>query len=514
MNYENDEFYWINFAPVRVCQRGKSPKFIYFQTVGYYYRGEIFRSSPLFPEIMIGNYGTIYDMRGFKIQPSINRGYLTVSTYDATRGFRRNVPVHRLVMLAFDYIDDYEEKEVNHKDGNKTNNYYNPFNPDDPNSNLEWNTHKENMEHAGRTNLIPHKFSGDVVRSLLQLLREGYTQTQAANKLGYDFEADGIHGLLFRVLHEGHYKWVSKDFPDVLESVKTIPQYDFTDEEVETICQMMVEKKSIDDIILFLGDKYRDRDSLTSFLCSLRRNAPRYAHISSKYFQKGVRYSNLPSSHKEDGQQFDESKCGSKIHDEVFIRHVLEKLREGYTKRQAVESFGYEYTKAIQKMLWYMLFNGGYPHITKDYPDVLASAHANRRMCNYEFSIDEVETICQMISSGYSDADIMARMNINDKPEKFSRFLDRLKNNKETKYYLVTSKYFSTNLNNVQGVEYLFTEEEVHKICQMVLAGYAPSHIKQTLNLNVSVEAFAGVVHKIRNNRISMYRHITSQYFK
>lgn len=71
-------------------------------------------------------------------------GYLTVDLYkDGKRSTRR---VHRLV--AEEFIPNPDGKpEVNHKDGNKHNNI---------SSNLEWNTKKENMEHAKSLGLTSH----------------------------------------------------------------------------------------------------------------------------------------------------------------------------------------------------------------------------------------------------------------------------------------------------------------------------------------------------------------------
>lgn len=57
---------------------------------------------------------------------------------------RKNYKVHKLVALVF--INNSELKpDVNHKDGNKTNNHVN---------NLEWVTKSENMKHAVKIGLV------------------------------------------------------------------------------------------------------------------------------------------------------------------------------------------------------------------------------------------------------------------------------------------------------------------------------------------------------------------------
>lgn len=53
--------------------------------------------------------------------------------------------VHRMVLMAFSPVENYKELSVNHKDGVKGNNNI---------ENLEWATHKENINHAIENGLI------------------------------------------------------------------------------------------------------------------------------------------------------------------------------------------------------------------------------------------------------------------------------------------------------------------------------------------------------------------------
>lgn len=66
---------------------------------------------------------------------SISKGYRIVAL--CKNGKAKSYPIHRLVMGIFCPID--EKKEVNHKDGIKTNNNL---------DNLEWCSPSENMKHA------------------------------------------------------------------------------------------------------------------------------------------------------------------------------------------------------------------------------------------------------------------------------------------------------------------------------------------------------------------------------
>lgn len=83
-----------------------------------------------------------------KMRDSLKNGYIKNSLVlkDGTSKFYFR---HRLVMICFNFIDNYQELQVNHKDGNKLNNTLN---------NLEWCTNSENHIHALQLGLaIPLK---------------------------------------------------------------------------------------------------------------------------------------------------------------------------------------------------------------------------------------------------------------------------------------------------------------------------------------------------------------------
>ena len=71
----------------------------------------------------------------------MDKGYQRINLHH--KGNARKFTIHRLVAIAF--IDNPQSKpQVNHIDGNKLNNNA---------SNLEWNTAKENTNHADSTGL-------------------------------------------------------------------------------------------------------------------------------------------------------------------------------------------------------------------------------------------------------------------------------------------------------------------------------------------------------------------------
>lgn len=91
---------------------------------------------------VIRSNGRPYHITERMMKPVIdNKGYVRVHLND--NGKTKFVPVHRLVAMAF--VENAEHKpQVNHIDGNKTNNSF---------DNLEWCTNGENQIHAYKIGL-------------------------------------------------------------------------------------------------------------------------------------------------------------------------------------------------------------------------------------------------------------------------------------------------------------------------------------------------------------------------
>lgn len=102
-----------------------------------------------FPNYQVSNKGEIVNTKTGKfLKPQISRGYLTIQFY-VSKGKPKKFRIHRLVARAF-IPNPLGLLEVNHKDGNKTNNSV---------DNLEWVTAKENDQHA-KTYLNQTKSAG------------------------------------------------------------------------------------------------------------------------------------------------------------------------------------------------------------------------------------------------------------------------------------------------------------------------------------------------------------------
>lgn len=113
-----------------------------------------------YPKYLIYPDGRVYSMHRNKFlkQSKKKTGYLAVSILNSKKE-EKTMSVHRLVAIA--YVPNPDNKpQVNHKDGDKTNNNY---------LNLEWVTASENQKHAYKNNL--NTFS-EIDRINLKIIQE------------------------------------------------------------------------------------------------------------------------------------------------------------------------------------------------------------------------------------------------------------------------------------------------------------------------------------------------------
>ena len=155
---------------------------------------EIFREAYGFPDYTVSNYGRVLNKHGKEMMHNVDKhGYHTVGL--SSNGKRTFILVARLVLLTFNYVDNYKELQANHKDENKDNNYI---------GNLEWTTPKENCNYGTRN----EKCKNAVVKPII-CIETGEIYESARDA----FRITGIHyGCISSVLngkakHAGGFTW-------------------------------------------------------------------------------------------------------------------------------------------------------------------------------------------------------------------------------------------------------------------------------------------------------------------
>lgn len=137
-------------------------------------------------DYLISEYGEVYsEKRNFIMKRRVDKkGYVRIDLM--VDGSKVGVSIHRMVALAFIGIckecPDNEDIEVNHKDGDKTNNFI---------ENLEWSTHIENIEHARKTNLYQkgevhffNKYSDNTIYNICNLFIKGISFNEITQLTG------------------------------------------------------------------------------------------------------------------------------------------------------------------------------------------------------------------------------------------------------------------------------------------------------------------------------------------
>ena len=130
----------------------------------------------------IDEFGTVYSKyyNNRIMKTRIDKdGYLVITLKNDRNTYSR-FGIHRLLLIAFRPVDNMENLQVNHIDGNKLNNSLN---------NLEWCTCEENLKHARNTGLnkvfgqigenhIGHHITEDEAKNILLLYKNGKSNSE------------------------------------------------------------------------------------------------------------------------------------------------------------------------------------------------------------------------------------------------------------------------------------------------------------------------------------------------
>ena len=200
----------------------------------------IYPTNPIFPEIwlplntdcylfkdiiknryFISSYGRLYNNYTDNYLPkNINYSkdkYINV-TMTTINGTDYNIMLHRLVMYTFNYTPGCENLEVNHKDGVKYHNWL---------WNLEWSTHKENIQHAWDNNLFKFgevrkntKLTENIVREICTVIDSGMPLKEIAKI--YSNCGVNMKKTIYNIANGHCWSHISKDynFYKILQSKK------------------------------------------------------------------------------------------------------------------------------------------------------------------------------------------------------------------------------------------------------------------------------------------------------
>src|SRR5574343_229710 len=161
---------------------------------------EIFKQIPDFPNYEVSNYGNVKSYFNSKIiirKPVADaKGYLRLILYK--NGKANPKKLHRLVAQVF-IPNPNNLPQVNHKDGDKTNNHV---------SNLEWISNIENMRHSfnelGREG-SSKEVTKHRVLELIEMYKTGVKVADIANHYGI------APRNVYKILHGKSYKQIDRE---------------------------------------------------------------------------------------------------------------------------------------------------------------------------------------------------------------------------------------------------------------------------------------------------------------
>lgn len=206
--------------------------------------------------------------------------YITVSL-STINNSHQYFQIHRLMLIVFNPIENYELYDVNHKDGIKYHNWL---------WNLEWVTKSENIQHALNNNLFNlgetrrnSKLTNDQIRLICSKISKGESPKQISNEM--DIKDCNIDKIVMNIINGHSWKHISKDYD--FSNMYRIT-FMFTENQVHLICkylEMNGENIKTKEILNYLGIIPKSNEEFKKYSTALTaiRKKKNYKNICNQY---------------------------------------------------------------------------------------------------------------------------------------------------------------------------------------------------------------------------------------
>ena len=212
---------------------------------------------------MISTFGFVYDKYTGFTYPSENvtKENYVFSNIKLTNGRTEHIQNHILVMRKFMVFKPVDATEIDHVNGHKYQNWI---------WNLDYVTHKENLDRAVQTGLYPVGenqqnaiYTNDQIRMICELIEQGLTPYEIRVKL-HDQLPNLKRNIITDIKSGKQWRSISKDY-DFSNMYQKKTSRPFTIEEVEMFCagiEKYGHSKTPREIAIAIGI---DMDSLDEF---------------------------------------------------------------------------------------------------------------------------------------------------------------------------------------------------------------------------------------------------------
>ena len=266
MNENEVLMYWVKVAPVRTANG--------LINLPAYYPNECFAICDEYPEFLVGNMGTIYDLKNNL------KTYAPVRLYtnqdDNRSVYIRNKDgevvrdrLSRIIMRAHNPDWMRDNTLVYFKDGSCRNTYYNPYDIDNSNlkpGNITDMNHNSIMN--GNQGSNTNSYDDATIHSICQMAIQGMSSAQIARQLGYDPKKISE---IVRKMRAGKYR------RDIVSQYPPIPNMngDITEEVVRFVCSLL--KEGVSPANATAMAKERGYSISMSTIYGLKKKNPRYS---------------------------------------------------------------------------------------------------------------------------------------------------------------------------------------------------------------------------------------------